>query len=104
MPCCPEEQVLREVTDYIDQCQSCNKKVSTTTQIQDDLLLPTASIPSAPTFTHQLYVDAAQDSQLIKMGFAYLSYIPRGANETAHCLARTALGLDQEALWKNSSL
>uniref|UniRef100_A0A803NI68 RNase H type-1 domain-containing protein n=1 Tax=Cannabis sativa TaxID=3483 RepID=A0A803NI68_CANSA len=154
-------------------------------------MLPTGSSPSASNFTQRLYVDAAQDSQLLKMGFGmtihsntrevllnlvkpwsgitspllmeaqalhfalswchahsiypdsivsdckvlvnyicnndthnlylnpfvteiksllsyfpkvFLSYISRGANEAAHCLARTALGLEQEALWRNSSL
>uniref|UniRef100_A0A803P4X2 RNase H type-1 domain-containing protein n=1 Tax=Cannabis sativa TaxID=3483 RepID=A0A803P4X2_CANSA len=184
-------QVLHELTDYIDQYQSCNKKVSTIRQLQDVSLLSNGSVPSAPTYTLQLSVDAAQDTQLNKMGFgmsiqtntwevllnlampwrgintlllmeaqalhfalswchahslypdsivsdckvlvdyicnndthnlhlntfvteinsllsyfpkAFISYIPRGANEAAHCLARKALGLDQEALWKSCSL
>uniref|UniRef100_A0A803Q1F6 Reverse transcriptase domain-containing protein n=1 Tax=Cannabis sativa TaxID=3483 RepID=A0A803Q1F6_CANSA len=35
---------------------------------------------------------------------AFISYIPRRANEMAHSLAKKALGLDQEALWTSSTL
>uniref|UniRef100_A0A803PSQ1 Reverse transcriptase domain-containing protein n=1 Tax=Cannabis sativa TaxID=3483 RepID=A0A803PSQ1_CANSA len=187
----PPAQVLREVTEYMDQYQSCNDKAPTIRQPQDVSLMSNGSAPSAPNYNLQLSVDAAQDTQLNKMSFGmsiqtnkgevllylakpwhgipspllmeaqalhlalfwchthsfyldsivsnckvlvdyicnndthnlhlnhfvteinsllsyfpktFLSYISRGANEAAHCLARKALGLDQEALGKSCSL
>uniref|UniRef100_A0A803QD75 Reverse transcriptase domain-containing protein n=1 Tax=Cannabis sativa TaxID=3483 RepID=A0A803QD75_CANSA len=105
----PPKQVLCEATNYLHQYSGCIQKTIISPQVHEDQPLTAACRTAAPTFNYRLYVDAAQDSELLKMGLlsyfpkVSLSYIPRGANNAAHCLARIALGLEQEALWRNSS-
>uniref|UniRef100_A0A803Q8S3 Reverse transcriptase zinc-binding domain-containing protein n=1 Tax=Cannabis sativa TaxID=3483 RepID=A0A803Q8S3_CANSA len=185
------DQVLREISTYMEQYTTCNKKTPTFSPASDDQCLHNNNCPSTSTFHHRLLVDAAQDSQLLKMGFGMtihtssgevllnlakpqngittplimeahtlysaiswchehsfypdsivsdcsvlvnyickneshnlhlnpfaigiksllsffpnvsLSYIPRGSNLAAHCLAKTALGLEQEALWMSPTV
>uniref|UniRef100_A0A803QM48 Reverse transcriptase domain-containing protein n=1 Tax=Cannabis sativa TaxID=3483 RepID=A0A803QM48_CANSA len=57
--------------------------------------------------THNIHLNkfvTAINSLLSYFHNAFISYIPRGANEMAHSLAKKALGLDQEALWTSSTL
>uniref|UniRef100_A0A803Q328 Reverse transcriptase domain-containing protein n=1 Tax=Cannabis sativa TaxID=3483 RepID=A0A803Q328_CANSA len=183
-------QIIRDASMYFEQYKNCTTQEPTPSPAQEDHSLLHDSRTSPPTFHHRLFVDAAQDSQLLKMGFGMtihsntgdvllnlakprsgittpllmeaqalhsalvwchehsfypdsvvsdcnvlvnyickndthnlhlnpfvtdiksllsyfpimsLSYIPRGANHAAHCLAKTALGLEQEAFWINPS-
>uniref|UniRef100_A0A803QBR9 Uncharacterized protein n=1 Tax=Cannabis sativa TaxID=3483 RepID=A0A803QBR9_CANSA len=62
------EQVLCDATNYLHQYSGCNQKTIISPQVHEDQPLPTACRTAAPTFNFRLYVDAAQDLELLKMG------------------------------------
>ncbi|KAF4358375.1 hypothetical protein G4B88_017252 [Cannabis sativa] len=63
------DQILREASAYFEHYTVCNKKTPTPSPAHDDHFRPNDSCTSSPPFHHWLFVDAAQDSQLLKMGF-----------------------------------
>ncbi|KAF4391818.1 hypothetical protein F8388_017413 [Cannabis sativa] len=65
----PPDQVLCDATNYLHQYSSCNQQAIISPRVHEDQPLPTACRTAAPTFDFRLYVDAAQDSELLKMGF-----------------------------------
>ncbi|KAF4390039.1 hypothetical protein F8388_002981 [Cannabis sativa] len=62
-------QIIRDASIYFEQYKNCTTQEPTPSPAQEDHSILLDSRTSPPTFHHRLFVDAAQDSQLLKMGF-----------------------------------
>ncbi|KAF4391696.1 hypothetical protein G4B88_005582 [Cannabis sativa] len=96
------DQILREASSYLEHYTVCNKTIPTPSQALDDQLLPNDSCTSSTTFHHRLFVDAAQDSQLLKMGFGMTIHTSSG--EVLLNLAKPKSGITTPLLMEAQAL
>ncbi|KAF4351647.1 hypothetical protein G4B88_025093 [Cannabis sativa] len=72
------DQVLRDTSAYMEQYTTCNKKSPSLSPASNDHHQHNNNCPSSSTFHHRLLVDAAQDLQLLKMGFGMTIHTSSG--------------------------
>uniref|UniRef100_A0A803Q1S7 Reverse transcriptase domain-containing protein n=1 Tax=Cannabis sativa TaxID=3483 RepID=A0A803Q1S7_CANSA len=72
------DQVLRDTSTYMEQYTTCNKKSPSFSPASNDHCQHNNNCPSSSTFHHRLLVDAAQDLQLLKMGFGMTIHTSSG--------------------------